>query len=647
MIGHVLLRTYRNFLKDKFFASLNIIGLAVGMLVFLLIALYVRFEKSYEDFVPNAAYIYRVDLRAYANNEEVIASAENYPAVGPALLAELPEVISYARLYNMGYKNNVIITNDESEEPIAIKHRKFLYADSAFLPMMGYRLVHGDAATALAEPNTAIITEHYARLYFGNVSPIGKTLRMEDDDNNNERVTITGVIQHVPKNTHLKFDVLFSYKTLFGRSRPDQPDYGVNRYERSWRRNDMYTFVQVLPGTDVNVLQSKFESIVSKYKPDLKEQNAENILTLKSLPSIHLTSHLSDEPEMNGNDTNVSLLGIIGVFVLIIAWINYINLATAKAMERAKEVGVQKVMGATKFQLSKYFLIEASLMNLISLVVAFSLVGLLLPYFNSLSGLSLSFDHIIQPGFLALAFCVWVVGGVTSGFYPAIVLSSFSPITVLKGKLSKSKGGIVFRRALVVFQFMASVSLVAGTMIVYNQLQYMTEQNLGMNISQVLIVERPGIGPYRPGFASSIDVCRNEAKRKSNIESISLSANIPGMPREFSTMVKPFGSADDKLVPLKINAMDYEFMDVFKMNVVAGRAFTESHTEDPDTSVIVTESTARLLGFLTNEDAIGQTLNIPSFEWSPIIVGIVNDYHQVSLKEPLRPTFFVCNKYDG
>jgi putative ABC transport system permease protein len=647
MIAHILQRIYRNFIKDKFFASLNIVGLTVGMLVFLLIALYVLFERSYEDFVPNASNIYRVDLHAYANNEQIVSSAENYPAVGPALVDELPEIVSYARLYNLGYKNNVIISNDEVADPIAIKHRKFLYADSAFLPMMGYQLIHGDVATALANPNSAVITRHYAQLYFGDVNPIGKTLHMQDDDNNNEVATVTGVIDEVPQNTHLKFDVLFSYKTLFNRTRPEQPDYGMNRYDRSWQRNDMYTFIIVAPGTDINALQHKFHGIIDKYKPNLKEGNEQDVLTLRTLRSIHLSSHLSDEPELNGNASNVSFLGIIGIFVLVIAWINYINLATAKAMERAKEVGVQKVMGATKAQLIKYFLVEASLMNLISILIAVALVGFVLPYFNSLSGLSLHFDYVMQAQFLLIGLGLWLAGSVFSGFYPAVVLSSFSPSSVLKGKLSNSARGILFRRALVVFQFMASVSLVAGTMIVYDQLNFMMKQDLGMNINQVLIVERPGIGPYRPGFASSIDVFRNEVKRNSGIESVSLSANIPGMPREFSAMVKPFGSSDDKLVPVKLNAMDYEFMDVFKMSIIAGRPFLESHRQDPDTSVIITESTARLLGFGKNEEAVGQTLTVPQFEWSPIIVGVVNDYHQVSLKEPLKPTFFICNKYDG
>jgi putative ABC transport system permease protein len=646
MIPHILHRTYRNFTKDRFFASLNIIGLAIGLSVSLLISLYVRFEESYEEFIPNGSSIYRVDLHSYVNNELMISSAENYPAAGPALANELPEIVSYARLYNLGYKNNVVITNDEGPEPIAFKHRKFLYADSSFLPMMGYELLMGDVNTALAQPNSAVITQHYAKLYFGDANPLGRQLHMQDDDNNNELVTITGVISDVPLNTHLKFDILFSYKTLFGRIRQEK-DYAINRYERSWQRNDMYTFIQVAPGTDPAVLESKFPAIIAKYKPDLKERNASDVLTLRALSSIHLSSHLSDEPELNGDADIVSFLEIIGIFVLVIAWINYVNLATAKAMERAKEVGVQKVLGASKFQLVKQFLAEAALVNLFSLILAFAMVGVVLPAFNRLSGLSLSIEYLTHPAFLLSGVFLWGIGTILSGFYPAVVLSSFKPASVLKGKLKNSTGGVFFRKSLVVFQFAASVSLIAGTIIVYNQLNFMMKQNLGMDIDQVLVVERPGIGPYRPGFEASIDVFRNELKKNPGIEFVTLSGNIPGMPREFATMMKNYGAADDKLVSIKINEMDFEFMDVFKMELIAGRRFSEAYSNDPDTAIIITESAAKLLGFRKSEDAIGQTVTLPSWQWNPIVVGVVNDYHQVSLKEPLKPTFFYCNKYDG
>jgi putative ABC transport system permease protein len=644
MIRNLLLTAFRSLNKNKFFSALNIGGLSIGMAVFLLIAQYVHFERSYENFLPNADNIYRVSLTQYLNNELVFSSAENYPGVGPAMNNEYPEVTGSARLYNMGYKNNIIITNEEAKpSPIAFKHRRFLYADSSFLPMMGYELVAGDINTALAQPLSAVITETYARMYFGNEDPIGKQLRLQDDDYNNELVKVTGVVRDVPGNTHLKFDVLFSYKTLYSRF-----DGAITRYDQGWRRKDMYTFVCVQPGTDVAALEAKLPALVDKYKPENKDRNAKEVLSLQPLKSIHLTSQLSEEPEINGDGKIVRFLAIIGLFVLVIAWINYVNLSTAKAMERAKEVGVRKVMGAFKFQLLRQFVVEAGLVNLISTLIALLIVALVLPYFNSVSGLSLNLSYLVQPWFLLLIGGLWLVGTVLSGFYPAIVLSSFKPVTVLKGKLKNTVSGIFLRKSLVVVQFMASVALIAGTLIVYNQLNFMMNQDLGMNIEQVLVVERPGIAPQdRNAFNSTIDVFRDELKKSPNVLAISASATVPGKQREYKAVVKPYGAPDDKQITIRFNSMDYEFLDVFKMKVLAGRAFDEKYPTDQDTSVVISESTARLLGYQKPEDAVNQTLAIPGFQWNPIIVGVVNDYHQVSLKKALDPAVFYCTKYGG
>ncbi|MBI1768898.1 MAG: ABC transporter permease [Bacteroidetes bacterium] len=644
MIRNLLTTAWRSLLKNKFFSSLNIIGLAVGMAVFLLIAQYVHFERSYENFIPNAQNIYRVKLETYLNNQLVMSSAENYPGVGPALKNELPEVTGFARLYNMGYKNNIIITNEDAKpDPIAFKHRRFLYADSSFLLMMGYTMVAGDPKTALAHPFNAVISEKYARMYFGNEDPIGKSLRLQDDDFVNELVKVTGVVKDIPANTHLKFDVLFSYKSLFPRG-----DWAIARYDHGWKRKDMYTFITLRPGADPKILEAKLPSIVTKYKPENKQQNQNDILTLQPLKSIHLTSSLAEEPESNGDERIVNFLSLIGMFVLIIAWINYVNLSTAKAMERAKEVGVRKVMGAFKSQLIRQFITESGLINLLSVLIAISLIALVLPYFNSLSGLSLNVTYLFQNWFLGLIAALWLIGTLLSGFYPAIVLSSFKPVVVLKGKLKNSVSGIFLRKTLVVFQFMASVALIAGTFIVYDQLNFMMNQDLGMNIDQVLVVDRPGIAPKdRKAFNSAIDVFRDELRRDPNIQGVAASVTIPGKQREFKAGVKKYGTSDDQIVTVRFNSMDFDFMDVFRMKLIAGRAFSEQFVKDQDTSVIVTESTARLLGFTKPEDAIGQTIAIPNFQWNPIVVGVVNDYHQVSFKKPLDPVIFYCSKYGG
>jgi len=643
MIRNLLLSAIRSLKKNKFFSLLNISGLAIGMAVFLLIAQYVQFEKSYENFVPDKENIYRVKLESYEKNELIMATAENYPGVGPALKTELPEVVSYARLYNMGYKNNVIITNENAKpDPIAFRQRRFLYADSTFLPMMGYEMVKGNAMQALAEPFTAVISEKYAKMYFGKEDPIGKTLRLRDDDFTDELVKVTGVFKDLPSNTHLKFDVLFSYNSLYPRG-----DWAIQRYRLGWRRKDMYTFVQLRPGTDPQKTEAKLPAIVAKYKPELKESTQRQVLGLQPLKDIHLNSDLTEEPETNGNGRTVFFLGLIGVFVLVIAWINYVNLSTARALERAKEVGIRKVIGAVKRQLVSQFLTEAALVNLLSILIAWGLAFLSLSSFNKLSGLALDKSHLIQPWFIGLLFLLWIVGSLLSGFYPALVLSSFKPIIVLKGKFQTASRGVLLRKGLVVTQFIASIALIAGTFIVYRQLKYMTSRDMGMNINQVMVVERPGIADTsETAFNSSIDAFRNEVKKDPGVEAVSASFTIPGKQREYKVQLKRYGMPNGDSVIVRFNSLDYDFLDVFKMKLIAGRKFSPDFPKDPDTSVIITETASRLLGFKKPDDAIGQPITVQAFgNWSPIIVGVVNDYHQISLKKPLDPSIFNCSLY--
>jgi putative ABC transport system permease protein len=648
MFLNYLKTAFRNLLRNKTYSAINMIGLAIGMAVFLLIAQYVRFERSYEDFVPDRTNIYRVSIHSYRNNELISASAENYPAVGPSIVHDIPQVLSFARLYNMGYKNNVVITNENARpDPIAIKQHRFLYADSAFLPMMGYPLVRGDAATALANPFTAVISEKMARIYFGDRDPIGQTLHMHDDDFNDELATVTGVFKEVPANTHLKFDALFSYKTLYTR-RTD----AYKRYDQSWSRVDMYTFVRLRPGTDPGTVEAQLPALVTRYKPQLAANHEKETLQLQPLPSIHLYSDLAEEPEANGNGTIVLFLGLIGIFVLVIAWINFVNLATARAIGRAKEVGIYKVVGATRSHLITRFLAEAALVNLISLTLAFGIVAATLTPFNTISGLSLDLSCLGRPWFLELLAGLLIAGTLLSGFYPAWVLSSFKPVSVLKGKLKSSSGGTLLRKGLVVGQFVASVALIAGTFIVYRQLNYMMHQDLGMNISQVLILDRPGIAPNdnnnTQAFRAGIDLFREELKKSPAIEAVSLPATIPGMLREWKTTVKRLDANAQDSIVVRFNAMDDDFLKVFKMKLLAGRMFSRSFPKDPDTSVILTLSATRLLGYKKPEDAIGKTLVIN--EWNgfkPVVVGVVNDYHQVSFKKPLEPFLFTCDWYEG
>lgn len=644
MLKNYLKIALRNMARHKGYTALHLTGLAIGAAVFLLIAQYVHFERSYENFIPEAENIYRLALTRYQNGEQVIATAENVPGAGPAIAAEFPEVEGYARLYNLGYKNNLIITNEAAQpEPVAFKHRRFLYADSAFLPMMGYPLVQGDPATALAQPLQAVISEEYARKYFGNADAMGKQLRMQDDDFNDEQVTVTGVFKNLPANTHLKFDVLFSYKTLYTRG-----DWAPERYGTTWGRNDMYTFLKLRPGADPAALEAKFPALIEKYNPDLAKANRRDVLALQPLRSIHLHADLAEEPEPNGDARVVQFLLLIGVLVLVIAWINYVNLSTARAMERAREVGVRKVVGAEKNQLMRQFLVESALMNLFAVLLAVLLAAMALPGFNQLTGLAIGFASLWAPWALGLLVVVWLVGTFLSGLYPAWVLSGFRPITVLKGQYKNTGTGMLLRKGLVLVQFTASVALIAGTVIIYRQLDFMLNRDIGMKIDQVLVVERPGISPRdREARNSAIDVFRAELAKNPDIRGVAASVTIPGKQREYKAVVSKFGEANKEGVTLRFNSMDYNFMDIFQMKLLAGRAFSPDFTADQDTSCILTESAVRMLGFDSPEAAIGQTLTIPNFQWNPIVAGVVNDYHQVSLKKAVDPTLFYCTPYSG
>ena len=641
------MRLIRGIIKNKFFFALNILGLSVAMGAFMMIVQYTNFERSYEDFVPDADRVFRVSLENYSNNQLVKSTAENYPGVGPAMM-DIAGVVGYARLYNLGYKNNVIITNEEANPPVAIKQKNFLYADSAFLPMMGYRLSEGDVNTALATANTAVITKEFASIYFGNQDAIGKTLHMHDDDENDEVVRVTGVIETVPRNTHLKFDVLFSYKTLLSRTRQNRPGYADAMRERfeGWTRNDMYTYVHVAPGADIASIESQLPGLVKHFRKDNVSAGEKTVLHLQPIRYIHLKSKLAEEWEVNGSQTSVSYLLIIGIFVLVIGWINYVNLSTARAMDRAKEVGVYKVMGAVRHELVFKFLAESAIVNAISMVISFAIVGAALPAFNSISGLNLEVHDLVAPWFLGLSFMLWVVGTCLSGFYPAIVLSGFRPAVVLKGKLQRSSHGAFLRKTLVIVQFTASVALISGTLIIYRQLNHMMKGDIGMNVDRIMVMTRPGIGAPRTG-KSSMDGFRNMLKSNPAIEAVTGSSTIPGMLREYKSDAKKYGASDEQQVRLRTNSMDYEFNDVFGMKILAGRVFSQTSPNDQDTAVVITESAVKALGFKDPEEAVGQTLTLIGWNWNPIIVGVVNDYHQQSFKERLEPTLFYCDPYEG
>src|SRR5882724_3210253 len=480
MFSNYVKIAWRSFWKNKLFSGINIGGLSIGIASSILLLSYVSFQFSYDTFNANRKNIYRVNLELYQNGKLDYKSAENYPAVGPALKKDFPEIVDEARLYNLGYKNNCIFTYKDTY----FKEAKFLFAEPSFLTMFSCPFIQGDPNTALSQPNTAVISESTAKKFFKNENPIGKIIRMDDDDRNLKLCEVTGVFKDVPGNSHIKFNILISYSTLHGAS--------LVRSETSWERKDYYTYILLRPGADPNALQGRLSGFMSKHIPDERLHHQESRLSLQLLEEIHLSPNLNDEPEPAGHGKVVNFLIIIAFFIITIAWVNYINLSTSGSINRAKEIGISKVLGSRKGQLIGQFLAESLGINILGFLIALIMVRWLQPVLNHYFNADFSLADLFSNKYGLIFLCFLLLGSFLSGLYPAFFLSSFKPVTVLKGKLKASKRGIVLQRSLVIFQFSLSIFLIIGTFTVYQQVHYMLNQDLGIQVNQIVVMDRPG-----------------------------------------------------------------------------------------------------------------------------------------------------------
>lgn len=640
MFSNYLKITLRALLKNRVYSFINITGLAIGIAGALLIFHYVSFETSYEKFIDDSDNIYRVSLELSQNGEFVYHSAENYPPVSESIVNDFPEAVEWARLYNMGAKNNIVITYEEGQsQPIKLKHKKFLYASPTFLSMFSVEMISGNAETALSEPFTMVISESTAKKYFGDEPAMGKRLRLQDDDYNNENCVITGVYKDLPANTHLKFDALISTPTIHTRF-----DGALTRYKTGWVRKDFYSYVKVRPNTDIEALTAKLPEMVDKYMPELKDRNAVHKLHLQPINRIHLDSKLSDEAEQNGDGEPITFLSIIAIFIIVIAWVNYVNLATSRSLDRAREVGIRKVLGSLRGQLIRQFLFESVTVNFLAVLLALGIVLLALPSFYQISGIPkavIIWEN--QSIWLALV-TVFLVGSIVSGFYPALVLSSFKPVSTLKGKFRNSGSGVFLRKGLVVFQFATSAALIVGTLTVSKQMSFMQSADLGFDLEQTIVVERAAIADTSQAVrARRVQTFQENLRANSNIKSVSSSGIVPGKKVRFKGDVRGYSQAAGEVHPMGVIGGDYGLIETLGMEIIAGRNFSRDFPNDGDTSIIVTRSAIPLLGFESPEDIINQTIVIENFGDAAIVVGVVEDYNHESLRVKAAPSVFILD----
>ena len=617
--------------KNKVFSTINVLGLALGMAACLLILQYVNFELSYDHFNANAPDLYRVVNDRYQNNKLIQHGTITYSAVSKAMKDDYPEVQNYTRILPDG--GEIMIYGDKK-----IPKTGGYYVDNSFLNMFSYVLTAGDKNAALKEPHNIVLTEQSARKIFditgNNFEPVvGKLMRLSQDT---VPYKVTAIVKNVPENSLLKFDMLISYQTVIAQ--------GYKQADYDFTDSDFWHYIQLRPGTDVNAFNAKMEAFSQRHFQGNKVSGSVEKFYLQPLLKAHLYSDTEYEIAQTGKGNVVWGLLASALFIICIAWINYINLATARSVERAKEVGVRKVTGATKGQLVRQFLTESLLINLIALAVALVLVYAAQAQFNQLVQHQLSLAYLFQKGLggyiVSIGLIALLVTGIfVSGFYPAFVLSAFKPIMVLKGRFSNSKKGALLRKGLVVFQFAITVVLIIGSFGVYRQIKFMSSQQLGVNIDQVLIVNGPVIVKRDTTFVTRTNALVDELGQIPGVKNAATSFWVPGdeMGRNFN--VRAANGDPNTKFTIRFDGISKDYLKTYGMTLLAGRNFTVTDYSPEFNKIhnaILNQNAIKMLGFASPEAAVGQSIINGGKKWD--IVGVVADYHQKSLKYAIEPT---------
>ena len=621
MILNYLKIAWRNLLKNKTFSLINISGLAIGFSSFMLIGLYVLDEISYDRFHEKADRIYRVnaDIRFGGTDLHLATSPD---PIGEVLKKDYPQVEQYVRIYaSEGSK----FFKKENEY---IRESDIAYVDSTFFDVFTFPIIAGNPKTALDKPNTIVISESAAQKYFGTTNVLGKSLEVGITEKT--LYTVTAVMKDMPQNAHFHFEMLFSMDNV-------QYEFG------NYLSNNFQTYITLKEGTDYKVFEKKFEEVIERYvfpqaqtfmqlKSMSEFKSSGNKLSYSLIPvtDIHLKSDRYPELGTNGNIQYVYIFSAVALFVLLLACINFMNLSTARSSNRAKEVGIRKVLGTGKRTLMTQFIAESSMMSYLAFVVALLITWIALPYFNDIAAKSFSFKSIFALQSLPFLLLLPLVIGVLAGYYPAFFLSSFKPVVVLKGKINAGFQRSNFRNVLVTFQFFTSIFLVIGTIIVYQQLNYIQTKNLGFKKDQVLIVN--GTGALR----SNKEAFKNEILKLSGVQNGASAGYLPvsNSSRSDHSFSKDAAMNATNGFNMQVWNIDYNYVPTLGMEIIKGRNFSKSFGTD-STGILINETAAKVLGY---EDPIGKKVYSSINKTSSfVIVGVVKNFHFESLRQNISP----------
>lgn len=614
--------SFRNLVKQKVFSAINIIGLAIGLSAFLLINQYVAFEKSYDRFFSDSDRLYRLTTDQVLDGVIGTRDAMSFAPSGALLVETVPEVINSTLTYQ--FNELILRKNDQS-----ITEKRVVAADSNYFELFDYKILSGNPKMMLTEPNSIVLTESRARNFFGDINPVGETLMVLSGFHKDFKVT--GVIQDMPQNTHYKFDILVSISTF----QEDLEDDG-------WNSFNYYTYLKVAPGTDIDKLRAKFPRM---YEISGEEESDTNLeFNLQAVEDIHLCSDFTYEPEVHGSANTVIFLNVISILIIIIAWVNYINLSTAKAIDRAREVGIRKAIGAHKTQLITQFLFESFMLNALAAVLAIMIAQLLYPNFNNLVGKDVIGSVWLDQLFLIKVLVFAFAGAIISGLYPAFVLSNFQAVVVLKGKFRNSAKGTILRKGLVIVQFTVSLMLIAATFIVNQQVSYMQSADKGIDMDYVVGFRKPVFtNEYHKEGIVKMNQFIEILLSHHAIENVGTSNSIPGGD------ISDIGSTTGKIVIHGVTSAmegttylqycDERYLDAVGIRLIAGRNFDANVATDTS-AIIVNEAYLARLGVYDFESVLNKNIQYGDDEDNRKyrLVGVMKDYYRTSLKNKVEPT---------
>jgi len=614
----------RYLLKNKLYSFINIFGLAIGVASFVMIMLYVNYERSYDTF-EGSENVYRVFMDYLEGGEYVPGDANAYIVSGPTLKEEFPEISDFVRIRRV---KGLVLLHDNT----VFDDNTGALADPSYFDIFARSLKEGDLRTALNEPYSMVLSTSLAKKIFGSENPIGKTIEIAADGNTPFKVT--GVMEGDVQNTHIKNDFLVSFKTFY-----TWPVFERD-WKYTWNQNEYFTYLKVAENTDFDLLNQK----VMNLDPEGLHNERHH---LESIGDIHLNSNKPYEAEANGSADSVRLLAIIAFITILLSWMNYINLSTSKSLERAKEIGIRKVVGARRPQLIVQSLLESALLNFIAIVLAIAAVYLILPFFNRFVGQDFQLDSEQLHGLLPY-FAFILLGGLLSAFYPAFVLSKYKAVTVLKGKLRTSTNGLNLRRGLIIGQFLVTIALLTGAFVANKQIRFLENRPIGADLDLLVALNGQILNREKDTLLKSdFGTLVNELKRTPYVKDAVLAQTYPG--DDFSNLNSNIGLtfSDGRIDTTRVwynYTVQPDYFKVIGMEFAAGNAFRQTSTEKSH-NIVINEKMAHLMGVSDMESLIGKTMKF--FDADFKISGVVKDYHHFGLKTPIEPMVITHNKSIG